>query len=74
MCSNVSDHRNAGSSKGKCPYDDGLPVVLDVRESRNNGEGAEEMFIPKKREEHVICDHPKPFLVCLKIEANEEYR
>ncbi len=40
-------------------YGDGLPVVLDMREIRIYGEGAEEMFIPRKREEHVICDHPK---------------
>jgi len=45
----VSDHRNAGSPKGGNTYGDGLPIVLDVRESRIYGEGAEEMFIPMKR-------------------------
>jgi hypothetical protein len=38
---------------------------------RRRGRGIETVFIPRNREEHVICATPKLSSVCFKIEGHE---
>src|SRR2546421_7512205 len=38
------------------------------------GKGNKECSYQITSEEHVICDHPKKYLVCFMIEANEEFQ
>jgi hypothetical protein len=55
-------------------YGNGVLIVLSTRESRVHGEGAQTMFIPGNREEHVICDRLKLSSVCFRNEANKGCR